>query len=47
MKIVVHKFLSSNQDGKINLNDLYKKFENDYENQVNFINFCFYINRIN
>ncbi len=44
MKIVLQKFLNSNIDGKITVNDLMKKFGND-ETQVKF--FFFNYKRLN
>jgi hypothetical protein len=33
MKIVVQKFMN-NQNEKVNLNEMYLKYENEYESQV-------------
>lgn len=34
MKIVLQKFLNSNLDGQMNVNDLLNKLESEYESQV-------------
>ena len=35
MKIVIQKFMNmNNQNEKINLNDMYSKYENEYESVV-------------
>jgi len=34
MKIVVQKFMN-NQDEKVNFNEMYSKYENEYESLVN------------
>ena len=36
MKIVVQKFMN-NQNEKINLNEMYSKYENEYESDVKFV----------
>jgi len=37
MKIVVQKFMN-NQNEKININEMYTKYENEYESVVFYIN---------
>ena len=44
MKIVVQKFMN-NQNEKINLNEMYSKYENEYESDVKFV-YLFLQNKI-